>query len=80
MEKAWVAYLAHPSERGTAFGYYNAVLGIGSLIASILFGLIWTRVSPHAAFLTGSAIAIGATLLLYLLFSPQRNEANPGHQ
>jgi MFS family permease len=72
VEKAWVADLAHASERGTAFGYYNAVLGVGSLIASVLFGFIWTRVSPSAAFLTGGAIALGATLLLYLLFSARQ--------
>ena len=67
VEKAWVADLAHASERGTAFGYYNAVLGVGSLIASLLFGFIWTRVSPPAAFLTGSALALIATAGLYLL-------------
>ena len=67
VEKAWVADLAHESQRGTAFGYYNAVLGVGSLIASLLFGFIWTRVSPHAAFLTGSALALIATAGLYLL-------------
>ena len=67
VEKAWVADLADASERGTAFGYYNAVLGVGSLIASILFGVIWTRVSPQAAFLTGSALALVATGCLYLL-------------
>jgi MFS family permease len=72
VEKAWVADLAHASERGTAFGYYNAVLGVGSLIASVLFGFIWTRVSPSAAFLTGGAIAMVATLLLYLLFSSRQ--------
>ena len=43
--------------RGTAFGIYNAVLGLGSLAASLLFGFIWTRVSPHAAFLTGAGFA-----------------------
>ena len=67
VEKAWVADLADESQRGTAFGYYNAVLGVGSLIASLLFGFIWTRVSPHAAFLTGSALALIATAGLYLL-------------
>ena len=40
--------------RGTAFGIYNAVLGVGALAASLVFGWIWTRVSPHAAFLTGA--------------------------
>ena len=64
VEKAWVADMAPAAARGTAFGIYNAVLGLGSLAASLLFGLVWTRVSPHAAFLTGAALAVAATLLL----------------
>lgn len=70
VEKAWVADLAAPEVRGTAFGIYNAVLGVGSLAASVLFGLIWTRVSPPAAFLAGAALATFATVLLYF-FAPR---------
>jgi MFS family permease len=77
VEKAWIADLAPVPRRGTAFGYYNATIGAGALIASLLFGLIWTRVSPTAAFLTGAALAVLATLLLYLLFS---HEEDPRHQ
>ena len=68
VEKAWVADLAPADVRGTAFGIYNAVLGIGSLAASLLFGAIWTRVSPPAAFYTGAALAAVASALLYFLF------------
>ena len=77
VEKAWIADLAPARARGTAFGYYNATLGVGALIASLLFGFLWTRVSPHAAFLTGSGLALSATALLYLLFS---HETDSGHQ
>ena len=66
MEKAWVADLAPAGARGTAFGIYNAPLGAGALAASLLFGFIWTRVSPPAAFLTGAGFALAATALLYL--------------
>ena len=76
-EKAWVADLAPADARGTAFGYYNAALGIGALLASVIFGAIWTQVSADAAFLTGAALAAVATLLLYFLFS---NDENSGHQ
>ena len=69
VEKAWVADMAPAATRGTAFGIYNAMLGLGSLSASILFGVIWTRVSPQAAFLTGAALAAAATALLYLIVS-----------
>jgi MFS family permease len=64
-EKAWVADMAPSGARGTAFGVYNAALGIGTLAASLIFGAIWTRISPHAAFLTGASLAVVASLLLF---------------
>ena len=75
VEKAWIADLSPRDARGTAFGYYNATLGIGALLSSLAFGVIWTRVSPDAAFLTGAALAALATVLLYFLFS---HGTNPG--
>jgi predicted MFS family arabinose efflux permease len=72
VEKAWVADLTPGPARGTAFGLYNATLGIGMLAASLLFGAIWTRVSPEAAFYTGAALAGAATALLFLLTTPQQ--------
>jgi MFS family permease len=77
VEKAWIADLAPAPARGTAFGIYNGMLGLGSLVASVLFGLLWTRVSPQAAFMAGAGLAVAATALLYLLFS---YEENPDHQ
>jgi len=67
-EKAWVADMAPAHARGTSFGIYNAVLGVGTLAASLLFGWIWTHVSPHAAFLTGAGLALLASVLLFALF------------
>lgn len=69
VEKAWVADMAPATARGLAFGIYNGALGFGGLAASLVFGLIWTRVSPAAAFLTGASLALAASLLLYLAFS-----------
>jgi MFS family permease len=76
VEKAWVADLSPAGARGTAFGIYNAALGFGGLAASVIFGAIWTRVSPAAAFLTGACLALAASVLLYLAVS---NAKNPGH-
>ncbi len=67
-EKAWVADMAPQHARGTAFGIYNAALGVGTLAASLIFGALWTRVSPHAAFLTGAGLAVGASVLLFVMF------------
>jgi MFS family permease len=73
VEKAWVADLAPAGLRGTAFGVYNAALGVGALCASVMFGALWTHASPDAAFLTGAALALVATGLLYFLFPDEEN-------
>ncbi len=70
-EKALVADLAPAALRGTAFGIYNAALGVGSLLASVVFGLVWKLVSPAAAFGLGAALALVATVLLALLVRPR---------
>ena len=74
VEKAWIADLAPKAQRGTAFGYYNAAIGLGALLASLIFGLIWTQVSAQAAFLTGALLAVVASLLLYFSF-PDENHS-----
>ena len=74
VEKAWVADMAPANARGTAFGIYNAALGLGGLAASVIFGAVWTRVSPGAAFLTGACLALAATVLLFLAFSGGRTQ------
>ncbi len=63
-EKAWVVDLVPAGRRGTALGGYHAVVGLAALPASLLFGLLWTRLSPAAAFATGAALALLAALLL----------------
>jgi MFS family permease len=73
VEKAWVADMAPKDAGGVAFGIYNAAIGFGGLAASLLFGWIWTRVSPSAAFLTGACLALAASLLLYFMFSDATN-------
>jgi MFS family permease len=64
VEKAWVTDLTPEPTRGTAFGIYNGILGVGALAASLLFGWLWTRVSPGAAFFTGASLAMIAAMLL----------------
>jgi MFS family permease len=66
-EKALVADLAPPGRRGTAFGIYNAVTGLGALAASVIFGVVWTAYGAVAAFGLGAALALTATLTLFLI-------------
>jgi MFS family permease len=66
-EKALVADLAPASRRGFAFGMYNAVLGAGGLVASVLFGVLWSAFGPAVAFAAGAALSVAATALLFVL-------------
>ena len=63
-EKALIADLTPPERRGAAFGWYNAVTGIGALIASVLFGELYEHFGAPVAFMTGAALAGAAAVLL----------------
>ena len=66
-EKALIADLTPAAGRGAAFGWYNAVTGIGALIASVLFGELYERFGAPVAFMTGAALAGAAAVLLLLI-------------
>lgn len=70
-EKALLTDIAPLSERGGAFGWYNFAVGAGALPASLIFGLIWQKTGPKAAFGFGAFLACLAALLLYI-FIPAR--------
>ena len=77
-EKALVADLVPRERGGTAFGWYNLVAGVFLLPASMLFGWIWSTVSPFAAFAFGSACAIGAAVLLRVWVMPRGSAGTTG--
>lgn len=66
-ERALVADFARRTERGSAFGVYNAVTGIGALVSSVVFGAIWSAFGAPAAFASGAALALMAAMLLFVL-------------
>jgi len=78
-EKALVADFAPAALRGTAFGLYYGVLGVGALLASAVFGLLWERAGPHAAFALGSVLAlVAAGCLLAVVPAGDRRTASSG--
>ena len=74
--QALVADLTPIALQGTAFGWYNAVLGIGALGASVGFGVIWETFGPRAAFLTGAALALVAAGALLAARLPERGRTD----
>lgn len=67
--RAYVADLSSPEHRGTAYGIFNAAVGIMAFPASLIAGILWQGVSSwqglgaSAPFYFGSAMAIVAVLL-----------------
>ncbi len=62
--KALVAELVPEKDRGKAYGLYNASIGVMALPASLIAGVLWTRVSPAAPFAFGAALAVIALITL----------------
>jgi MFS family permease len=77
-EKALVADLVRPDQRGTAYGLYNLAFGITVLPASLLMGAVWDWRGPQTAFLLSALLGATAALLLMMLVkthgSPQSLE------
>lgn len=72
-EKALVADLVRPEQRGTAYGLYNLAFSITVLPASILMGAVWDWKGPTPAFLVSAMLgATAAVLLLILVRTPKR--------
>lgn len=65
--KAMVAELVPEASRGTAYGLYNAAVGVMALPASLLAGVLWSRVSPSAPFAFGAVLAVLALIALYFV-------------
>ena len=63
-ERALVSAAVPSERRGAALGVYNLVSGAGLLIASVVAGALWERVSPRAALLVGAALAALAAAAL----------------
>lgn len=66
-EKALVADLVKPEQRGTAYGLYNLAFGITVFPASLLMGALWDWRGPQTAFLVSAIIGATAALLMLLL-------------
>jgi MFS family permease len=68
--KALVADLVRPEQRGTAYGVYNAAIGLTAFPASLIAGLLWQGAGgwkgfgPGAPFFFGAALALAAGMLL----------------
>jgi MFS family permease len=80
VEKALVADYAPSHLRGSAFGLYHLVVGLGALPASVAFGLVLKQYGAEAAFGMGAGLALLASVMLSLLaINPVRKATVPSN-
>ena len=65
-ERAWIADLVPAEARGKSFGIYYLANGLCVLAGTALFGLLYQKVSPEAAFFTGAGLAVIAAFLVVI--------------
>lgn len=69
---AMISRLAQPEYRGQALGLYNAVAGLGTIIAGVSSGLMAQHVGYAATFFTSAVLAAAAMLVVARLPIPRR--------
>ncbi len=66
--KAYVADLVPADRRGTAYGYFNGLVGLFILPASLIAGWLWQALNPAATFYFGAGLAFLAMVgMIFLL-------------
>ena len=74
-ERAVISDFASDTERGTAFGWYNLVLGLAAIPAGVMFGSLWHFFGAPVAFFAAAALATVSVLLLRTWAWPSRQSA-----
>ena len=64
VEKALLADLLLPENRGTGYGAFQMATGVAALLASPIMGALMTYAGTKAAFLTTSGVALLSAMLL----------------
>ena len=70
IERAVIGDFAAPTERGTAFGWYNMMLGLSAIPAGLVFGGIWQFFGASYAFFFAGFVALVAALVLHIYVAP----------
>lgn len=62
--KALVADIVPQQQRGTAYGLFNAAIGLTAFPASLIAGILWQVISPATPFVFGAVLSLLAGFLL----------------
>ncbi len=70
-----VAHTAPAHLRGTAFGFFNLLSGIVTLVSSVIAGQLWERLGAATTFYAGAGFSVVTVVLLLFHPTPATGEA-----
>ena len=73
-ERALVADYIPSEHRGRAYGLFHGAVGLATLPASLLFGVVWAKFGPQLSFTIAASLAGIATVLLIALLSSRTKQ------
>jgi len=68
-QRAFVSDLAPAEIKGTALGTFHTFIGLASLPAGYIAGILWSKINPNATFLFGAIIGIISVLAFGLVLN-----------
>ncbi|MDQ5893678.1 MAG: hypothetical protein QG640_690 [Patescibacteria group bacterium] len=74
-QRAFVAKATPESERGTAYGVFNAVIGFGVMFAGIMGGFLWQYVGSITALFISITLVVFGLILFFISSKVGRNIA-----
>ncbi|MCX6179019.1 MAG: MFS transporter [Chlorobiales bacterium] len=83
IQKAFLSTIIPTNFKATAFGVYATSVGLATLPASLIGGLLWDRITPAATFYFGASMAALSTILfivyIVLILQSKENEKEKGN-
>lgn len=76
VERAYVAEIAPPELKGTMLGLHSTVAGIALLPASVIAGVLWTKINPVAPFVFGAILSLIAAIILIIFMHRKKQAPN----
>lgn len=65
VQKTYAGELAPEAFRASTFGFFQMVVGLLALPASVIAGFLWDKISPQTPFILAAALSLAAVLVLF---------------
>ena len=73
VQRAIIPDYANEKLKGTAYALYYSMIGIGSLIANSIFGILWTNIGYTTAFEYSIVMAIAGSIALFIFLKQKKH-------